>query len=95
MTFPAGENSDDHLNSDDAVKIIKSVNPKLAIITHFGVKMIKSDPMYEGREIQKKTNVQVISAKDGMVINPISYSAKSSQKRLSSYKEEDDSQKKL
>ena len=95
VTLPAGEKSDECLNSNDAVKIIEMVNPKLAIITNFGVKMIKSDPMYEGREIQKKTNVQVIAAKDGMVVNPVSYSAKSDQKRLSSYKEEDDNQEKL
>lgn len=96
VTLPAGEKSDEHLSSDDAVKIIQIVNPKLAIITHFGAKMIKSDPMYEGREVQKKTNVQVISAKDGMVINPASYSAKSDQKRLSSYKyEQDEDQKRL
>jgi ribonuclease BN (tRNA processing enzyme) len=74
------------LSSDDAVKIINKVKPKLAIITHFGIKMLKADPLYEARDIQKKTGIQVISAKDGMVINPISYSAGLRQKTLKMYK---------
>ena len=48
--------------------------------------MIKADPLYEAREIQKSTGIQVLSAKDGMVIIPSSYSAKSSQKRLNLFK---------
>jgi ribonuclease BN (tRNA processing enzyme) len=74
------------LSSDDAVKIINKVKPKLAIITHFGIKMLKADPLYEAREIQKKTGVQIIAAKDGMVINPISYSAGLRQRTLTMYK---------
>ena len=74
-----------NLSSDDAIKIINAVKPKLAIIHHLGIKMIEADPMYEAREIQKKTNTQVIAAKDGLTVNPISHSSSVKQKRLGSF----------
>lgn len=82
VSLPSGEKSENSMNSDDAVKFIELVKPNLAIITHFGIKMIKSDPLYEGREIQKKTDVQILAAKDGMTLQPDSYDAESKQKRL-------------
>ncbi len=89
VPMPGEEKTDNQLNSSSAVKIIKNVNPKLAIISHFGIKMIKGDPLYEGREIQKASKVQVLIAKDGLSISPRSYSAKSDQKRLSIFKDQD------
>ena len=85
-----GDNKDkNHLCSEDAVKIIDEIKPSLVIITHFGKKMLSSDPLYEAREIQKKTGVQVISATDGLVITPDSYSAGIKQKTLNLYPDED------
>lgn len=85
VTHPFNEKSKDHLNSEDAVKIIEKVKPRLAILTHFGAKMLAADPLYETRDIQKKTGVQVIAAKDGLSINPVSYSAQLRQKTLNLY----------
>ncbi len=82
VVAPGEEKIDFQLNTDDAVKIISKVKPKLAILTHFGMKMLKADPLYEAREIFKQTGIQVIAAKDGMIISPSSYSAQSRQKRL-------------
>ena len=79
------EESKDNLCKGDAVNIIKKVNPKLAIITHFGINFLKADPLYEIREIQKETNCQVIAATDGMVINPVSYAVEQGQKTLYKY----------
>jgi len=84
---PKKEDSQTGLCSEDVIKIIKKVNPRLAIISHFGLKMLESDPLYEAREIQKDTCVQVIAAKDGMVINPLSYSANQGQKTLGAFPE--------
>lgn len=89
---PVDEKVDCQLNSEDAVKLIKAVNPKLAVIQHFGVKMLKADPLYEGREIQKKTGVQILVAKDGMTISPGSYAARSKQKRLNLFKDKEPAQ---
>ncbi|MBD3354773.1 hypothetical protein GF361_02200 [Candidatus Woesearchaeota archaeon] len=89
VPMPGEEKAENQLNSSSATKIIKKINPKLSIISHFGIKMIKGDPLYEGREIQKASKVQVLIAKDGLSISPRSYSAKSDQKRLSTFKDQD------
>lgn len=73
------------LTPQDAVNIIKKVNPKLAVITHFGSRLSKSDPLYEARLIQRETSVQTIAAKDGMIINTSSFSAKMKQENLKSF----------
>ncbi len=74
-----------YLNSDDAVALVKKVKPKLAIITHFGIKMIEADPLVEAREIHKQTGVQIIAAKDGLAVNPTSYSSSTRHKTLESF----------
>jgi ribonuclease BN (tRNA processing enzyme) len=84
---PSGEKEENCLNADDAVKIISKVAPKLTIITGFGIKMVKADPIYVAREIQKQTGCAILCAKDGLIVNPVSYSAKTNQKRLSSFEE--------
>ena len=76
------EEAKDNLCIEDAIKIIKGVNPRLAIIQHFAIDMVKSDPLYQIREIQKATGVQTIAAKDEMVINPLSYSVDKGQRTL-------------
>lgn len=85
VPFPFKTKDPKTLSSDDAVKIINKTSPKLAIITHFGNKMLSTNPIYEAREIQKQTKVQVIAAEDGMVIEPTSYSANMKQKTLNLY----------
>lgn len=62
-----------HLSVPEARKIIKPIHPKLAIITHFGMAMIKKNPFRIAKELSKKTGVKVIAAKDGMRINPRDY----------------------
>ncbi len=76
------EEAKDNLCVEDAIKIIKEVAPRLAIITHFGTSMVKGDPLYVIREIQKETGVQTMAAKDGMVVNPLSYSVDHGQRTL-------------
>ena len=71
---PFGYKDENNLSSDDAVRIIKEVKPNLAIITHFGQKMLEQNPIYQAREIQRLTNIQTIAARDGMSINPNTYS---------------------
>jgi len=82
---PKGSQKKDCMTSEGAEKIIKKVKPQLAIITGFGVKMLQADPLYEAREIQRETGVQIIAAKDGMSINPISFAATVRQKSLKGF----------
>lgn len=76
------------LSRDDVIKIISRVSPKLVLLTGFGNKMIEADPLYEAREIQKETGVQIIAAKDGLVISPGSYSAHEGQRTFSTFSDQ-------
>lgn len=73
------------LTIEDAARLIKRTKPKLAILTHFGKKILGTDPLYIARELQKELGIQVVAAEDGMQIDPISYSAELKQKTLNSY----------
>jgi len=79
---PADIKDNNHLNLEDVMKLLPEIQPKLAILTHFGIKMEEIDILNEARRIQRKTRVQTIAAKDGMVINPLSYSVTLRQKTL-------------
>lgn len=84
--YPLGLTQKGHLNSEDVVKFLEKTKPKLAILTHFGIKMLDADPIYEAREIQKKiSNTQVIAAKDGLVVNPVSYASSLKQRKLDAF----------
>ncbi len=66
---PAKDKWKTHLCSNDAAKIIEKVQPRLAIIQHYGAKMLRAKPIYEARTIQQKTGVRTIAAMDGMKID--------------------------
>ena len=87
MKDPVKENNDG-LSNEDVVKIIQRINPRLVMLTGFGVKMMEADILYQAREIQKETKVQVIATKDGMVISPTSYAAKEGQRTFGTFQME-------
>jgi len=58
-----------HLCLDDAEKIIKENKPRLSILTHFGMTMIKDNPWELANHLSAKLGVKVIAASDGMQIN--------------------------
>lgn len=82
---PFGYKDDNNLSSDDIVKIIQKVKPSLVILTHFGQKMLEQNPIYQAREIQRITDVQTIAARDGMSINPTTYSVSLKHRNLNVY----------
>ncbi len=73
------------MNAEDCIKLLEGAKPNLAIITHYGQSMLKEDPLSVAREMQRRTKVQVMCAKDGMAINPVSYSHGKRQKTLNVY----------
>ncbi len=58
----------DHLSLVDVEKIIRLTKPKKALLTHFGLSMLKADPNLQAKILSKKTGVRVEAAYDGMVI---------------------------
>jgi len=66
---PDNEHIRGHMCSDDFKFLIEEVKPKLAIMTHLGMKMIFNDPDGEALRVQEETDTRVIAAKDGMCID--------------------------
>lgn len=63
------------MNLEDAKKLIEKVEPRIAILTSFGDKLLDQDVLMIGRDLQrdnKKTNI--VMAKDGLEINLDDYS---------------------
>jgi len=58
-----------HLSCEDAEEIIKRAKPKLTILTHFGMTMLRNSPEKIARTLSQATNLKVISAWDGMSID--------------------------
>ncbi len=56
----------DHLCLEDAERIIVEVTPKVAVLTHFGMTMIRAKPWELADELSQKTGLKVIAARDGM-----------------------------
>jgi len=55
-----------HLNIGDVEKILEKIKPKTAILTHFGMTMLRAKPREMADELSKKTGVKVVAAYDGM-----------------------------
>lgn len=78
------EDGKDSLSSNDVIRIIENIKPKLVILTGFGEKFLLGNILYEIREIQKKTFSNILMAKDGLVVYPLEYVG-ARQKTLASY----------
>jgi len=59
----------DHLSLRDAEKILSINKPKLGILTHFGMTVIKAKPWEIAENLSDKLGVKVIAARDGMEID--------------------------
>ena len=58
-----------HLCLNDAEKIISKNKPKLSILTHFGMTMIKAKPWEIAENLTNKLGVKVIAARDGLELD--------------------------
>jgi ribonuclease BN (tRNA processing enzyme) len=67
----------DHLNVPDAEELVKAIRPKLAVLSHFGMKMIAARPWIIAREMSERTGCKVVAASDGMLIDLEEYKASS------------------
>lgn len=58
-----------HLSIEDVKKIILKNKPKICILTHFGMHLLKSKPWFIAEKLSKETGVNVIAADDGRKID--------------------------
>ncbi len=59
----------DHLHYPEAVELVKSIKPKLAILTHFGMTMIRAKPWELARRLTEEAGCEVIAASDGLAVD--------------------------
>jgi hypothetical protein len=69
------KSSIEHLSLPEAELIIKENKPRLAILTHFGMGMVKSKPWEIAEQLTKKIGVPVLAAQDGMQVDIDQYTA--------------------
>lgn len=67
---PEKDRYGEHLDTEEIIKILKSAKPKVALLTHLGMKMLREGPEKEAAKIEKESNVRTIAAKDGMSFRP-------------------------
>jgi len=82
---PNNEKWRGHLCTDEAVMLIEEIIPSAVIVSHFGMRMLRTSPTIQSREIQSKTGIRCICAKDGMSIDIESLILEGKQKKISSY----------
>jgi phosphoribosyl 1,2-cyclic phosphodiesterase len=69
------KSSIEHLSLPEAELIINENKPRLAILTHFGMGMVKSKPWEIAEQLTKKVGVPVLAAQDGMQVDIDQYTA--------------------
>ena len=56
----------DHLSLDDVRLILRETKARVAVMTHFGLRMLEANPLELANRLGKETGVRVIAAQDGM-----------------------------
>ena len=68
--------------TEDILLYVEHIKPHLVIVTGFGIKFDEITVLNTVRDIQKKSGVYTVAAKDGMSMNPASYAKNERQKKL-------------
>jgi len=63
---PSSDAYHGHLTTPEVAEIVKVAKPKLCVITHMGLKMLRAGPSKEAEKIEKASGVKTIAATDGM-----------------------------
>ncbi len=63
---PKNERIKGHMCTEDFIKLVSEISPKLAIMTHLGMKMVFNNAKKEARIVEESTGINTIAAFDGM-----------------------------
>lgn len=64
VTRPLEARIPHHLSTEDALEFVRRIKPEMAILTHFGMRMLRGDPAEQAEFVQKKTGVRTLAARD-------------------------------
>jgi len=59
----------DHLTLDDATALIEGIRPKVAVLSHFGTKMLEADPPKQAAKLEARFGIRVIAAYDNFLLD--------------------------
>ena len=59
----------DHLTFDQARELIAGVAPRVAVLTHFGTKMLERGPEKLAAELEDELGLRVLAARDGWTLD--------------------------
>jgi len=59
----------DHLTFDHAREVLARVRPRVAILQHFGTKMLEQDPVRLARALEDELEMRTIAAHDGLLLD--------------------------
>jgi len=66
---PRGRPLELHLSIDDALEAMKRAKPRCAVLTHFGMMMLKAGPESEASYLEGESGIPTVAARDGMRID--------------------------
>ena len=66
---PLGQRIPHHLSTEDAGYLIEKVRPELAVITHFGMRVIQENPETQAKWIEDSSGVKTVAARDNMCLD--------------------------
>ena len=66
---PRNEKIRGHMSTCDFAKLVEEVSPRLAIMTHLGMKMLVNDAKKEADVVGEQTGINTLAAYDGMKID--------------------------
>ncbi|MGC9529362.1 MAG: MBL fold metallo-hydrolase [Candidatus Bipolaricaulaceae bacterium] len=58
----------DHLSLPEAVELARAVQPKLTVLTHFGMTMLRANPRVLAAQVSEQIGLPVIAATDGLTV---------------------------
>ncbi len=58
----------DHLSITEAEELIRQIKPSRAVLTHFGMNLLKARPHLLAEDMTAKLGIEVVAARDGMSI---------------------------
>lgn len=68
VTRPLNARIPHHLDVGDAAAFCEKVRPELALLTHFGMRVIRDGPRLAAEEVQRRSGVRAVAAEDGMEV---------------------------
>ncbi|NPA53808.1 MAG: MBL fold metallo-hydrolase [Aquificae bacterium] len=68
-TFVKPKQNIQHLSAEDVLKMLKVYQPKKAVITHFSLEMLKSNPKAIASWLGRESGNRVFAAEDGMRVS--------------------------